>query len=171
MEELAKHLDAVKIDFKAFTESFYKDICVGELKPVMDTLVLLKKLDIWTEMVYLVVPTLNDSTRELKDMSRWIVDELGPDVPIHFTRFHPQYKLKNLPPTPVRTLETARDIALEAGIHYVYVGNIPRHPGENTYCAYCSKMIIHRIGFTILENRIKGGKCSYCGNSIPGVWQ
>ena len=104
-------------------------------------------------------------------MVRWIIKELGPDVPIHFTRFVPKYKLKNLPPTPVQTLENLRDIALQGGIRYAYIGNVPGHDGENTYCPDCRKRLITRVGFKILENNIESGKCSSCNTAIPGVWK
>ncbi len=170
MRDLARVLDAVKIDLKAFTEKFYRELVAGQLKPVLDTLILLKKMNVWTEIVYLIIPTHNDDPGELKDLCRWIVKELGPDVPIHFTRFYPQYRLKNLPPTPVSTLTNARDIALEAGVHFSYVGNIPGHPGENTYCPKCDELLIKRTGYTILQNKIINGKCNQCKQVIPGVW-
>ncbi len=170
MRELAEVLTAVKIDLKAFTEKYYRQIVAGELKPVLDTLVLLRKLGIWTEIVYLMVPTLNDSDQELKQLSAWIARNLGKDVPVHFTRFYPQYRMQNLPPTPLKTLERARDIALGEGLHYVYVGNVPGHAGENTYCPDCQKVLIRRKGFLIMENRLENGKCPDCGVSIPGIW-
>lgn len=170
-KELLPLLDAVKIDFKSFSESFYSDICSGHLKPVLDSLERVKKAGVWLEMVMLTIPTLNDKPRELEAMSRWIVQKLGPDVPIHFTRFHPMYKIKNLPPTPVKTLVKAREIAMEAGIHFAYAGNIPGHPGENTYCPSCKKTLIHRDGYAIVENKIKNGSCGYCGHKIPGIWK
>jgi pyruvate formate lyase activating enzyme len=169
--ELCKYLTAVKVDLKAFTEKFYKETCSGELKPVLDTLERLKKIGIWFEIVVLIVPTLNDSEKEIREMSRWIKERLGNDVPVHFTRFHPMYKIKNLPPTPVSTLERARKIAQEAGIHYVYIGNVPGHEGEHTFCPGCKKIVIKRTGFFILENHVKGGKCSFCNYPIPGVWE
>ena len=170
LREITKYLAAIKIDFKGFTEKFYKEICSGELKPVLETLVRLKKIGIWSEIVVLVIRTLNDSEKELKNMTKWIVANLGKDVPVHFTRFHPTYKIKNLPPTPVATLEMAREIALVAGINYAYLGNVPGHPGENTYCPKCKGTVIGRVGFYIRENNLKAGKCSKCGNKIPGVW-
>jgi pyruvate formate lyase activating enzyme len=169
--ELCKYLTAVKVDLKAFTEKFYRETCSGELKPVLDTLERLRKIGIWFEIVVLIVPTLNDSEKEIREMSRWIREKLGGNVPVHFTRFHPMYKIKNLPPTPVSTLERARKIAQEAGIHYVYIGNVPGHEGEHTYCPSCKKIIIKRTGFFILENHVKGGKCSFCNYPIPGVWE
>lgn len=170
MKDLCKVLDAVKIDLKAFTERFYKELVSGHLRPVLDTLVLLRAENMWTEIVYLVIPGQNDDEKELRDLSKWIINELGPDVPIHFTRFHPQYRLTNLPPTPIRVLKKARQIALDAGIHFVYTGNVPGDPGENTYCPSCNTMLIRRIGFSIVDNKIKNGACPKCGTEIPGVW-
>jgi pyruvate formate lyase activating enzyme len=170
MRELAEVLAAVKIDLKAFSEKYYKDIIAGELQPVLDILVLLLKLDIWTEIVYLVVPTLNDGDKEFRDLSKWMKQYLGTDVPVHFTRFYPQYKLQNMPPTPVKTLERARDIATAEGMNYVYVGNVPGHSGEHTYCAKCNEILIKRRGFWILENKITDGKCPKCHHEVPGVW-
>lgn len=171
MKDLCKVLDAVKIDLKAFTEKFYRDMVAGQLKPVLDTLVLLKQEAMWTEIVYLIIPTLNDDSKELKEMCQWIVKELGSDVPIHFSRFYPQYRLKNLPPTPVKTLDTARKIALDSGIHFAYIGNVPDHDGENTYCPHCNEIIIRRRGYWIVENHIqKNGICKYCKTNIPGIW-
>lgn len=104
-------------------------------------------------------------------MTRWIGENLGMEVPVHFSRYHPTYKIKNLPPTPLKTLEKARDIALENGLHYVYLGNVPNHPGENTYCPSCQKVVIRRVGYRILEVNIKGGKCKFCQHPIAGVWK
>jgi len=170
MIELCSVLDGVKIDLKAFTDKFYRESCHGELKPVLDTLVLLKEKKMWFELVVLVIPTLNDSRTEFESMCKWIVKELGPDVPIHFTRFRPSYKLRNLPPTPVKTLEMARSIAMDAGIHFAYAGNVPRHPGENTYCPKCKTILIQRTGYIIRKMNVTAGKCPSCATSIPGVW-
>lgn len=128
--DLCKYLKGVKIDFKAFTEKFYVESCRGHLKPVLDTLVNLKKIGIWFELVVLIIPTLNDSEKENRDMAKWIYKNLGENVPVHFTRFHPMYKLQNLPDTPVSTLEQCRKIAMEEGINFVYVGNVPGHEGK-----------------------------------------
>jgi pyruvate formate lyase activating enzyme len=168
--ELCKELDAVKIDFKAFTEKFYKETCSGELKPVLETLLTLKEIGIWFELVVLIVPTLNDSGEEIKDMCSWINDNLGPDVPVHFTRFHPTYKIKNLPPTPIKTLEKARNIAIESGLNFAYTGNVPGHPGESTYCPDCKEVVIKRVGYTILQYSLNSNECSNCKHPIPGVW-
>ena len=169
--ELCKQLGGVKIDLKAFTEKFYKDYCSGELKPVLDTLKTLKKVGIWYEIVVLLIPTLNDSEGEIREMCQWIKAELGVQVPVHFSRFHPMYKIKNLPSTPVKTLETARKVAREVGLHYVYLGNVPGNEGESTYCPGCGEVVIRRIGYHIIKNAIKGGKCPKCGHVIPGVWE
>jgi pyruvate formate lyase activating enzyme len=170
MRAACKLLDAVKIDFKAFTDGFYSKQCLGRLKPVLDTIVLLKREKMWLELVTLVVPGLNDKPKEFKDMAKWIADNAGPDVPIHFSRFHPEYKLKNLEPTPLSTLETARNTCLEAGLHYVYVGNVPGHAGENTYCPKCGKAVVQRYGYVVQSIDISGGRCKWCRTPIAGVW-
>jgi len=170
LRELCRHLTGIKIDFKAFSEKFYADQCAGKLQPVLATLEVLKDVGIWFELVVLIVSTLNDSADEVKQMSQWVVSHLGPDVPMHFTRFHPTYRLTNLPPTPVATLERCRQIALDAGVRYVYAGNVPMHPGENTYCHACKTELIRRVGYQISANTIKNGKCPKCGAAIPGVW-
>jgi pyruvate formate lyase activating enzyme len=163
-------MDAVKIDLKAFSESYYKDVVVGELKPVLDALVTLRKMGKWTEIVYLVVPTLNDSDAEFRGLARWIKTNLGVDVPVHFTQFHPEYLLKNLPITPVPTLERAKTIADAEGLHYVYIGNVPGHPAENTYCPKCRRVLVERVGLTARQMLIRKGNCPFCGQQIPGVW-
>lgn len=170
MLDLCAVLDAVKIDLKAFTQKFYTELVAGELRPVLDTLLLLKSQDMWTEIVYLVIPGQNDNSKELTEMCKWIAAELGPDTPVHFTRFHPQYRLTNLPPTPLKTLQTARKIGLDNGLHFVYTGNIPGDEGENTYCPQCGKMLIRRIGYRVIENNLLNGKCSYCQYKIAGIW-
>jgi len=170
MKDLCKVLDAVKVDLKAFTERFYKELVAGELKPVLDTLVLLKQEKVWTEIVYLVIPGQNDDPNELKELCRWIHDELGPETPVHFTRFHPQYRLTNLPPTPLNTLRRALQIGLDNGLSFVYTGNVPGDEGENTYCPSCGKVVIRRFGFSISTVNLIKGACSVCGEKIAGVW-
>ena len=170
LKQLAPHMTAYKVDLKAFTDDFYRKICRGTLKPVLDTLVLLKEIGLWSEIVVLIIPTLNDGTDEIKKMCAWIVKELGPDVPVHFSRFHPTYLLKNLPPTPVSTLERCRRIARDAGINYVYIGNVPGHEAESTYCPGCGTTLIKRWGFLVVRNSLKDGACPRCGRKIPGVW-
>ncbi len=168
--ELTKIVGAIKVDFKAFRDDFYKNICSGQLRPVLRSMELIKKQGVHLEIVHLTIPTLNDSEKEIKEMSRWIKQNLGEFVPLHFTRFHPTYKLKNLPPTPSETLVKAREIAVSEGLKYVYTGNLPGNDGENTYCHKCGKLLIRRLGFYIKENRIKNGKCPFCGADIPGLF-
>jgi len=170
LKKLRQSVDAIKTDVKAFSEKYYREVVRGELKPVLDTLVTVRKHARWSEIVYLVVPTLNDSDAEFRDLARWIKSELGPDMPIHFTRFHPLYLLKNLPPTPVETLERAKAVADAEGLQYVYIGNVPGHPGENTYCPKCRRLLIERAGFTIRQLHVRKGQCEYCHQAIPGVW-
>ncbi len=143
----------------------------GELKPVLETLVSLRKLGKWTEIVYLVVPTLNDTDTEFRALARWIKANLGLEVPVHFTQFHPEYLLKNLPITPVPTLERAKSIADAEGLHYVYIGNVPGHSAQNTYCPKCRRVLVERIGLTATKIAIRKGKCPSCQQSIPGRWQ
>jgi pyruvate formate lyase activating enzyme len=166
----SKAVDAIKVDLKGFSEKFYKEVVNGQLKPVLDALVTIRKQGTWTEIVCLVIPTLNDSDAEFKALARWVKSDLGLDVPVHFTRFHPEYLLTNLPDTPLETLERAKAIADAEGLHYVYIGNVPGHPAENTYCPKCRKVIIERVGFTIAQTHLKKGKCEYCQQVIPGVW-
>jgi pyruvate formate lyase activating enzyme len=169
LRQLAKLLDAADVDLKAFTEDFYSRICGGRLRPVLDALVVLRQEGVWLEITNLVIPTLNDDPREIREMCRWIVKNLGPDVPLHFSRFFPYYKLKDLPPTPLETLRDARKIAQDAGIRYVYIGNI-RTEAESTACHKCRKLLIERIGYFVKQNHVAGGKCRFCGTAIPGVW-
>ena len=170
LEELVRSLSAVKIDLKAFSERFYREMCSAELEPVLETLKILARRGIWFEIVVLILPTENDSPNELRRMCRWIAANLGPDVPVHFTRFHPMYKVRNLPSTPVSTLERAHGIAGDCGLRFPYVGNVPGHPAESTFCPGCRKRVIHRVGFKILEKHLEDGKCSGCGRPLPGVW-
>ena len=171
LRELCHHLDAIKIDLKGFNEEFYEKVCGGTLQPVLDTIKLIHEQGVHLEIVNLVVPTLNDDPDELRELARWVVDNVGTDVPVHFSRFQPLYKLLNLPPTPVETLETAREVAMEEGINYVYLGNVPGHAADHTYCARCGQAIIVRQGFAVLEYHLEKGKCQYCGNPVPGVWE
>lgn len=170
MGELLDVLGAVKIDFKAFDDEFYKKSCRGTLKPVLDTMKLIRLRGVWLELVHLTIPTLNDDVEQTKRLCDWVLANLGADVPLHFTRFHPTYKLKNLPPTPPSVLERQYELARKVGLHYVYVGNLPGHEGENTNCHWCGALAVRRVGFTVVENRIKDGRCGKCKKVIPGVW-
>ncbi len=171
LRQLAPFMTAIKVDLKAFTQDFYGNICSGYLEPIKQTLQRLSTLGVWFEIVVLIIPTLNDGVKEIREMARWIFNELGPDVPVHFTRFHPTYKLRNLPRTPPETLRTARQTAMAQGCNYVYTGNLPGGEGEHTFCSKCKTAVIRRYGHMVLSNVLKGGKCPQCGKSIPGVWQ
>jgi pyruvate formate lyase activating enzyme len=170
LRSLCEHLLAVKVDLKAFTKRFYKELCHGELEPVKQTLVRLLKWGMWTEIVVLILPTNNDSPSEIREMSRWIHEALSPDIPVHFSRFFPTYKIRNLPPTPVDTLERCRNIAMDEGLNFVYIGNVPGHPAEKTYCPNCNSTVINRIGYRIISIDLDDGKCSNCKHEIPGIW-
>ncbi len=171
LKKLCERVDGIKVDLKGYSEKFYKEVVRGELKPVLDGLVLMRKLGMWNEIVYLVIPTLNDSDADFKGLVRWVNTELGPDVPVHFTRFHPDYLLKNLPPTPVNTLERAKALADAEGLHFVYIGNVPGHPGQNTYCPNCKRVVVERAGFTAGAVHLQKGKCRYCQTAVAGVWE
>ncbi len=171
LAELCAGLDAIKIDLKGYSEEFYRNVCDAELKPVLRSIKQVHDSGTHLEIVNLVVPTLNDSEELLTELAKWVVGELGPDVPVHYTRFHPDYKLLNLPPTPIATLERARDIALKEGMHYPFVGNVPGHPGNHTYCPGCGEIVIQRQGFFVSEMHLDHGKCSYCKTPIAGVWE
>jgi len=170
LDELCQVLDAIKIDLKGYSSSFYRDVCGAELKPVLQTIKTIARRRIHLEIVNLVVPTLNDSDKMMQGLIDWIMGEIGPDVPVHFTRFHPNYQLLNLPPTPVATLERAWQMAMEKGMHFAYVGNVPNHAGNHTYCPSCKKIVIKRTGFFIETLNIKDGRCSFCRRKLAGVW-
>ncbi len=168
--ELLKYTDAVTIDLKGFTESFYKKASDAELKPVLRSLKIIKEEGIWLEIVNLIIPTYNDNPKDIRRMCEWIRDNLGTEVPIHFNRFVPQYKLTHLPPTPVETLEKAHEIAEEVGLEYVLIGNVPGHEFNSTFCPKCGERLIHRSHFIVLQNDVIDGKCRFCGHTIPGIW-
>ncbi|MFQ6131654.1 MAG: AmmeMemoRadiSam system radical SAM enzyme [Armatimonadota bacterium] len=170
MTKLCQYLDAVKIDLKGFDEPFYKKYCVATLQPVLDTIKLVHSLGKWMEIVYLVVPTLNDKPGPIREMCRWLKKSVGADVPLHFSRFVPEYQLKNLPATPYSTLERCHKIAVEEGLRYVYIGNVPNNPAENTKCPHCQKVVVGRVGYRITRYGLKNGKCGDCGRTIAGVW-
>jgi pyruvate formate lyase activating enzyme len=170
LRELAPALAAFKVDLKAFTESFYAEQCSAKLAPVLDTLRTLKSIGLWTEIVVLIIPTLNDDEASNRAMFRWVTANLGPDVPLHLGRFHSTYKITNLPATPVATLERLHGIAKQEGLHYVYLGNVPGHAAESTYCPQCGTRVIERYGYVVNALRLKDGHCPKCDRLIPGVW-
>ncbi len=168
--ELCKYIDAASLNLKSFSDRIYQCLNGGRLEPVLRTFKTLHEKGIWFEIINLVVPTYTDDPDMVKRMCEWILKELGPDYPLHFLRFFPRYKLKRLPATPISTLEKFRQIALSEGIHYVYIGNVPGHPGTNTYCHSCKKLLIKREGYYISEINIVNGRCKFCGTAIPGRW-
>jgi pyruvate formate lyase activating enzyme len=171
LRELAKYLDAANIDLKGFSDDYYSKMSEGTLEPVLKSLKILKEEGVHLEITNLVVPGYNDDPDTIRKMCLWIRENLGQDTPVHFSRFLPLYKLIALNPTPVATLEKAREIALDCGLKYVYIGNVAGHPGENTYCPHCKKAVIKRVGYTITEINLIDGKCKFCGERIDGVWR
>lgn len=170
LQELLLYIDAYKVDLKAFKDSFYKKLTGGSLGPVLETMKIIKESGTWLEIVNLLIPGENDSEQEIRDMAKWIKENLGDDVPLHFSRFNPMYKLQNLPPTPNETVIRAREIAMEEGLKYVYSGNIVHPEGESTYCPESGALAIERKGYFIIANNLKNGQC-LTGEQIPGIWE
>ncbi len=169
--ELCRYVDAANIDLKGITDDFYRRVCSATLKPVQNALILAKASGVLVEVTNLIIPTLNDKPEDIGRLCRWIRTNLGPETPLHFSRFFPRYKMRNLPPTPAGTLDTAREIAIGEGLEYVYIGNIAGTQGQNTCCPDCGRLLIERSGYTILQNHIKDGRCPYCDKEIYGVWK
>jgi len=171
--ELFRHMDAANIDLKGFTESFYKNLCSARLGPVLETLEYLKhETDVWFEITTLLIPGENDSPAEVEALSRWVMDRLGPDVPLHFTAFHPDWKMLDKPPTPPATLRQARRIACEIGLRYVFTGNIHDPAGQSTYCHGCRELLIGRDWYDLTAWNLDGaGRCRQCGTACAGVFQ
>jgi pyruvate formate lyase activating enzyme len=170
LQQLLERLDAITVDLKAFTADFYREVCSLELAPVLSTLRRIVQAGVHLEIVNLLIPGLNDEPRDIRNMCVWIAENLGVEVPLHFIRFFPSYKMQHLPATPVETLEAAGAIADEVGLHYVYLGNVPGHERNSTFCPKCKARIIHRAHFSVLANDIADGKCRFCGHQITGVW-
>ncbi len=172
LRKLIGVLDAVKIDLKAFTDRFYREVSGGaRLEPVLNTLRVLKEEGVFFEVVNLVIPGLNDSPQEIRKMCAWIAGNLGEDTPLHFTRFTPAYRLTHISATPISTLEMAIKVARDAGLRYVYIGNVPGHKYNSTFCPNCSKKLINRVHFSVLSNKIDDGRCSSCLHEVPGIWR
>ncbi|PWR74775.1 AmmeMemoRadiSam system radical SAM enzyme [Methanospirillum stamsii] len=163
LTDLAPDLDAWRVDIKAFTEEFYHKVCRAKLQPVLDTTIRAKELGLHIEIVNLIIPGLNDSPEETTKLVSWVIDNLGPDIPVHFTRFHPDFQMQEINATPIRTLEKAFHIAKEKGIRYPYLGNVPGHEFEQTWCPHCSNLLIGRTGYTVNPIHIKDGRCTHCG--------
>jgi pyruvate formate lyase activating enzyme len=170
LKELCPYLDAANIDLKGFTEEYYKEMSDASLAPVLETLKTLRAEGVHLELTTLLVPGRNDDPETLAAMCAWIRENLGEAVPLHFSRFHPQHRLKNLPPTPVERLEEARRIALDAGLKYVYIGNVPGHTANSTFCPECGRLLIYRVGYTVDPSGLVSGACPACGTEIEGVW-
>ena len=167
-DQIAPYLDAINIDLKAFTDTFYKEICGAHLEPVLETVQRLKSQGVWVETTTLIIPGLNDEEHQLRDIARF-VENVGAEVPWHVTGFYPAYKLLDRPPTPVATLRRAREIGLKEGLRYVYEGNVPGETGENTYCHACGAVAIERSGLSFIRNHLHDGRCPECGATIDGV--
>ncbi len=167
---LCPYLDAADIDLKGFSEDFYRKVCDGELRPVLATLKTLRERKVWLEITNLVIPGYNDDPERIREMCLWIVHNLGQDVPVHFSRFFPMYKMTSMAPTPVSTIEKARDIALKTGLHYAYSGNVPGSAGENTYCPGCGRLVVRRVGYSVQMEGLQNGFCRFCGEKLAGLW-
>ncbi len=170
LHKLCPALDAANVDLKGFSEDYYRSLCKGELAPVLETLRILRRSGVHLEITNLVVPTRNDDLAQIRSMCAWIREELGSDTPVHFSRFYPLYKLRNLPPTPAASLEAARSTALSEGLKFVYIGNVPGNEAENTFCPQCGRLIIQRTGYMVGSIDLKAGRCRFCSREIPGIW-
>ena len=170
-KRLLKFVDAARIDLKSISDDFYRDVCSATLKPVQDALVQTRAAGVHLEVINLVIPTLNDTPEQIRELSHWVRVNLGSETPLHFSQFYPQYKMRHLPPTSPKTLDMAREIALSEGLCYVYIGNILSATGQNTYCPGCKKLLIERSGYAVLQNRLKDGRCPDCEKEIYGVWK
>ncbi|MCD5384050.1 AmmeMemoRadiSam system radical SAM enzyme [candidate division WOR-3 bacterium] len=171
LRAILRHMDAVRVDLKAFTEEFYREISGASLAPVLNSLKIIQEEGVWLEIINLIIPTLNDCPTEIRAMCEWILKNLGPGVPLHLNRFMPAFKMTHLSPTPVRTLEMAHRIAREVGLNFVTIGNVPGHRYDSTFCPACERKLIHRVGMSVLANNIEEGKCRFCGEEVPGVWE
>ncbi|MGR3218251.1 MAG: AmmeMemoRadiSam system radical SAM enzyme [Candidatus Anammoxibacter sp.] len=169
LREICKVVDAANVDLKSFNNGFYKKVSKATLSPVLNCLKVMREEGVWIEVTRLIIPTLSDDLDDIKRMCEWMVRELGEYTPLHLSRFHPSYKLKMLYPTPVETLVRASEVARNAGLQFVYVGNIPGHNSEDTICPRCKETIINREGYHIHKNGLNDGRCK-CGEEIPGVW-
>lgn len=170
LNRLCDVIDGASVNLKSFSDKIYWDLNGGHLEPVLETFKTLHRRGVWMEMINLVIPTYTDDLEMIKKMCGWILENLGPEYPLHFSRFHPQYKLVHLPPTPVEVLQKAEAVALKEGLHFVYIGNVPGL-GDETVCPKCKRTIIKRRGYSLLSNEVKNGKCGFCGTAISGRWE
>jgi pyruvate formate lyase activating enzyme len=170
-KRLLEYTDAANIDLKGITDEFYIKVCSATLRPVQNALVLARAAGVLVEVTNLIIPTLNDEPEQIRQLVRWVRDNLGAEMPLHFSRFFPKFKMRHLPPTSAKTLDTARQIALSEGLYYVYIGNIQSKEGQNTYCPGCKRLLVERSGYMILQNSIRDGCCPDCGKEIYGIWK
>ncbi len=170
MRELCSYLDATNIDLKAMSEEFYQSHCSASLQPVLNTLVLIRSLGVHLEVTNLLIPTLNDSDADISRLSRWVKENLGRETPVHFSRFFPHYKMRNIPPTPVKTMKRAYEIAKSEGLHHPYIGNLLTPSGEDTLCPKCSKTLIRRQRYRVTEYGLLDGNCPQCKTEVYGKW-
>lgn len=171
LTQLSQYLDAANIDLKGFDNDIYWKLNAGSLKPVLTAIKTAVDNKVWTEITWLAVTSWTDDLDKIRQGMEWIHKNIGDDYPVHFSRFHPLYRLSNLPQTPLSTLESARKIAMDCGLKYVYIGNVPGHAAESTYCPKCGKVVIKRQGFSVEMSGFQDGACRYCGESISGVWK
>lgn len=169
LREISPYLDAMNVDLKSMREDFYQKFCKAKVQPVLDTIVLGKELGIHMELTNLVIPGENDRKEDFEDLINWVVENVGLDVAMHFSRFHPDYKMLDRPRTPIKTLELAYKTARDAGLKYVYVGNVPNNERESTYCPNCGKMVIERWGFSVSKSNLDRDKCKKCGGKVDIV--
>jgi pyruvate formate lyase activating enzyme len=170
LRELCKYINAANINLKGFDENIYQKLNGGSLQPVLNTLKIMKELNIWLEITHLIVPSWTDNMTMIKKMCDWLATNGFTDYPLHFLRFFPMYKLQHLQNTPVSILEKAKETALHAGMKYIYIGNVPGHSANHTYCHKCKKMILERTGYLITKNNMVNGSCKFCNEKIPGIW-
>ncbi len=170
LRKICRYVDAANVDLKSFSDDFYRETCDAHLAPVLNALTIMKECGVLLEITNLLIPTLNDSEEETRQLCGWVAEKLGAETPLHFTRFFPQNKLRHLPPTPADTLLRAREIAHEVGLQFVYLGNLQTHLGQNTFCPACGKILIERHGYAIQNNLAPDGRCPDCTTQIPGFF-
>jgi len=170
LKEIYPDLHGANIDLKGFSNKYYKEVCGAKLEPVLKTLELMRTMGVWVEVTTLLVPGLNDSKEELEQLAKFLA-HLDPDIPWHISRFHPTYRLTDVRPTPPESIRKAKDIGYEAGLKYVYTGNLPGDEGEKTFCHQCKELLIDRYGFYVRKNVIANSRCPKCNAEIPGVWK
>lgn len=171
LKEILPWVGALSIDLKGFDAGYYRRMCHADLETVLENLKIVRRSGTHLELINLVLPTQNDDPKQIKKMCVWIRDNLGADTPLHFSRFSPTHRFRELPPTPIKTLERCHDIARKAGLNFVYIGNVPGHKANSTYCPDCGKRLIYRQHFAVLENHVKRGRCPFCNRKLPGVWE